>query len=178
MYDFLPLLLMRHLTPYLRGFSAISSDETTLAVSNLFDGLDIYDLKNQQFTRTLPTYIMENVLIPLVFVHNNEAILVGSAHGAVKILNCLTGDTRADLSHSSTPSISSSLCLIPDYVLDWDMVQAIDYHYDRSKSTHYIATGISEKGSATYVKLWKASSDSKPYVLYSDIQLKLTHFRG
>lgn len=166
---------MRHLNPYLSGFSAISSDETTLAISNLFDGLDMYDLKNQRFTHTLPTYIMENVLIPLVFVHNNEAILVGSAHGAVKILDCLTGDTHADLSHSSTPSISSLLCLIPEYILDWDMVQAIDYCYDCSKSTHYIATGISEKGSATYVKLWKASSDGKPSVSLFHTLLKFTH---
>lgn len=108
-----PLSLRRHLNPIVRGFSAISSDETTLAISNLFDGLDMYDLKSQQFTRTLPTYIMENVLIPLVFVHNDQAILVGSAHGAVKILNCLTGDTYADLSHSSTSFVSSPPLLNP-----------------------------------------------------------------
>lgn len=69
----------------------------------------MYDLNSQQLIRTIPTYIMENVLTPLAFVHNDEAILVGSAHGAVKILNYITGETQADLPHSSTLLISFPL---------------------------------------------------------------------
>lgn len=44
--------------------------------------------------------------------------------------------------------------------IDWDIIQAIAYQYNRVDGCHYIATGTSEKGPATYIKIWKATGES------------------
>lgn len=126
------------------GRSAINASGTYLVCSNLFDGFDVYCLDTQQYLRTLPAHNVENVSLSLSFVHADVEAVLGTANGAVKVVNILSGDMTADLHHDS-----------------WDMIQTVAYTVsaDGISRQHIIATASSEKGPSTYVKLWMAVVD-------------------
>lgn len=50
-----------------------------------------------------------------------------------------------------------------DRSLEWAMVQALAYHYDPHERAHFIATGTSEKGAATYLTIWTARAIEENY---------------
>ncbi|KAJ2926235.1 hypothetical protein H1R20_g10858, partial [Candolleomyces eurysporus] len=129
---------------YRIGRSALNIKGTLIVCSNLFDGFDLYDIETRSYICTLPQTSPEhiNVPLPVLFVHDNQEILIGSAHGKVQIRPIAEngGDTCV-LDHAS------------------DIIQAIAYGQIASNS--YIATACSEKGSNTYVKLWVRSPMAK-----------------
>lgn len=83
------------------GRSTISLDEKTLVVSNLYDGLDWYSIPNRAFSRAVPIRIVRNKPIPVLFIDNGNAIMVGGSSGAVRILDSRTAETMQTLDHSS-----------------------------------------------------------------------------
>jgi WD40 repeat protein len=144
---------------HLSAQAAITPDESKIVVSNLYDGFDVYSLNDRKHIRTLPIYIMENVSLPVTFVHDCKTVLLGSSQGTVRLVDISTGDILHILRHDSKVS-----CQVIVYygscLLDWDIVQALSYHHQVGDSVHYIATATSEKGNATYVKIWKDGSQN------------------
>lgn len=82
------------------GRSTISLDEKTLVVSNLYDGLDWYNIPDRVFSRAVPVRIVRNKPIPVLFIDNGNAIVVGGSSGTARILDSRTAETIQSLDHS------------------------------------------------------------------------------
>nr|VWO94136.1 Heterotrimeric G-protein beta subunit [Ganoderma boninense] len=69
------------------GRSAISADGTLLIVSNLYDGFDLYRLKDKVLLKTYTTQITENVPLPVIIMQNalDVDVLTGSSCGEIRI---------------------------------------------------------------------------------------------
>ena len=80
-----------------------------MVVSNLYDGFDVYSLNDRKLIRTLPIYIMENVSLPVTFIHDCETVLLGSSQGAVRIVNIGSGEVLHTLRHDS--EVSFNICI-------------------------------------------------------------------
>ena len=78
----------------------MSLDEKTLVVLNLYDGLDWYNIQDRIFSRAVPIRIVQNKPIPVLFIDNGNAIMVGGSSGAVRILDSRTAETMQTLEHS------------------------------------------------------------------------------
>ena len=81
------------------GRSAISPDEQLVAVSNLHDGFDLYRTSDQTHIRTFFADTSINVSLPILFIDNGSALLMGSSCGKVKICDASTGVELQELSH-------------------------------------------------------------------------------
>ena len=75
-------------------------DEKTLVVSNLYDGLDWYNISDRVFSRAVPVRIVQNKPIPVLFIDNGNAIMVGGSSGAARILDSRTAETIQTLDHN------------------------------------------------------------------------------
>lgn len=83
-------ILTHHGSIRFRGCSAVSPDQKVLAVTNLYDGIDWYSLDSNHFMdtsfqHTTPHAISENVILPVVFIHNGSAVLSGTSTGCARI---------------------------------------------------------------------------------------------
>lgn len=67
------------------GRSCLSVDEETIAVTNLFDGVDRYDISHQELIESLKTTIVENVMT-LIILDDDGFLAFGGSSGAVQIL--------------------------------------------------------------------------------------------
>ncbi|KDQ30070.1 hypothetical protein PLEOSDRAFT_165721 [Pleurotus ostreatus PC15] len=137
-----------HLVPpsYRMGRPAISPDQTLLAVFNCLDGFDMYSMGSTveipQLLHTFRLQVTKNILLPAVFINDGKSILLGSANGFVFFSSIRNTASKRELPHSRG-----------------DIIQALAYH--RIGSVHYVATGTSEKGVDTYIKIWKAGLPSR-----------------
>lgn len=103
------------------GRSTISLDEKTLVVSNLYDGLDWYSIPDRVFSRAVPIRITRNNLIPVLFIDNGNAIVVGGSSGAVRILDSRTAETIQTLDHNSESfDMTAESSAVGDYATYFD----------------------------------------------------------
>jgi hypothetical protein len=102
------------------GRSAISLDEKTLVVSNLYDGLDWYSIPDRVFSRAVPIRIVRNKPIPVLFIDNGNAIMVGGSSGAVRILDSRTAETMQTLDHNSESFTMTGSNAMDEYLTDFD----------------------------------------------------------
>lgn len=67
------------------GRSCLSADQGTIAITNLFDGVDWYSLANQGLVDSLRTTIVDNVITPII---SDEAgsLIIGGSCGVVQVL--------------------------------------------------------------------------------------------
>ncbi|KAK0429759.1 hypothetical protein EV421DRAFT_1745133 [Armillaria borealis] len=146
------------------GASALSIKGDAFVATNLYDGIDFYSTvkvqdriqmvqtwkqkqkKNSTVKRTrinrAALHILENVLIPIEFIHKDESVLVRSSTGIAVILSTELGREQQVLVHGSSH----------------DLIQAVGYTV--YGGWQYIATGDSEKGDDTQLQVW-VSVDSK-----------------
>jgi hypothetical protein len=87
-----------------RGCSAVSPDEKTLAVTNLYDGIDWYSLgsnhfMDSSFQHTTDHSIPKNVILPLTFIYGGRAVLSGTSHGCARITDSNTWSSVGKLAH-------------------------------------------------------------------------------
>ncbi|KAG2145606.1 hypothetical protein BD769DRAFT_1295704, partial [Suillus cothurnatus] len=57
------------------------ADARNVVVSNLFDGLNRYNISNGRHLANLPTLIIHNVPLPSLFIKGSQLILCGSSCG-------------------------------------------------------------------------------------------------
>ena len=96
-------------------------------VSNLYDGLDWYKIPNCTFSRSVPTRIAKNVIIPVQFFDKDTVLITGGTSGTAKLLDARTAETIQTLEHNcksySTPVLTGVLTN-PIYAVD-DTIQTI-----------------------------------------------------
>ncbi|RXW14338.1 hypothetical protein EST38_g11513 [Candolleomyces aberdarensis] len=123
-----------------KGTSAVDSKETLMVCSNLYDGFDVYNIKERQHVRSIRQEIPRalNVALPALFVHNESdfdlVILLGLANGQVTILSTI-GSISSNLPHNNK------------------IIQAIAY-CQAANGSRIVATGSAEKGAETSVRIW------------------------
>ncbi|KAI0363208.1 hypothetical protein BV20DRAFT_958773 [Pilatotrama ljubarskyi] len=66
------------------GRSTVSPDGRTLAVSNLYDGFDLYTVHDGKHMRTVEAEIRVNVPLPVLFIAD-DALLMGTSCGEVRV---------------------------------------------------------------------------------------------
>lgn len=84
---------------YCSASSAISPDQKTIVVCNLFNGFDRYSLDDTDFLQSYTVRMQENIVLPVKFIHNGSKLLFGSSCGSVNIVNCDTGCCISVLPH-------------------------------------------------------------------------------
>lgn len=68
------------------GRSCLLEDQGIIAVTNLFDGVDCYDLTDQSLVYSFKTAIPENVITPVISGRTGSLIIGGSC-GTVQVLH-------------------------------------------------------------------------------------------
>jgi hypothetical protein len=68
-------------------------------VSNLYDGLDWYSIPERTFSRAVPIRITRNKPIPVLFINEGDALVVGGSSGDARILDSRTAETLQTLEH-------------------------------------------------------------------------------
>ena len=71
--------------PFPSGRSCLSVDRKAIAVTNLFDGVDWYDLTSRGLVDSLRTTIEDNVIIPIVS-DGAGSLIIGGSCGTVQLL--------------------------------------------------------------------------------------------
>ncbi|KAF8264021.1 hypothetical protein EI94DRAFT_1703551 [Lactarius quietus] len=134
------VLLVTYLDHGVIGCSAISPNEKTLVITNLYDGIDWYSLSTNHFmdtpfqhTTTHPT--PENVMLPVTFIHGGSAVLSGTSYGCARITNTENWSLAERLPHEAG-----------------DIVQAVAYSSGWSRCQ--IVTGVAERGSESTIHYW------------------------
>ncbi|KAH6915895.1 hypothetical protein BKA70DRAFT_1216201 [Coprinopsis sp. MPI-PUGE-AT-0042] len=128
------------------GRAAVDGSSRFLACTNLFDGMDIYDIHSGEHLQTVRLPIRVNVALPVRFIYEGSHVLLGSASGRVRIVSVPTGLLVDELEHGNDPND----------VFIGDIVQAIDYTV--KGTVHYVVTACSEKGPHTYIRIWQLDS--------------------
>ncbi|KAH9923240.1 WD40-repeat-containing domain protein [Fomitopsis serialis] len=117
------------------GRSSLAPDGGRLAIHNIADGFDLYEVHPRKRIRTFKYTPTHHVTLPVLFIHGGTALLMGSDAGRVSICDVGTTLPVQVLRHES------------------DVIQAMASF---EGETRLIATGSSEMGDHTYVKLWTA----------------------
>ncbi|KAI0643949.1 WD40-repeat-containing domain protein [Trametes meyenii] len=124
------------------GRSAMSGVKL-LAVSNLYDGFDVYDVTAdfQKHLRTFAVPLSINLPLPVLLTSDESEMVVGSSSGKVHVFDPTTGRELQLLDHAG------------------DIIQALAY-CDLHAGVRLLATGSSEKGGATLVRVWQRNLTS------------------
>ena len=82
----------------------VSPDEKTLAITNLYDGIDWYSLESNHFMDALfqhtTTHVTtENVILPVTFINAGNAVLLGMSCGCAQITDAHTWSLIEKLTH-------------------------------------------------------------------------------
>jgi len=82
----------------------VSPNEKVLATTNLYDGIDWYSLNSNHFMdtsfqHTTTHTILENVILPLMFVHNGTAVLSGTSTSCARITSLKDHSLTESLQH-------------------------------------------------------------------------------
>jgi len=160
------------------GSSAVSPGEKHIVVSNLFDGLDFYSIADRVLSHSVPCPINQqnNVPVPVLFSGDGNTVIVGGTSGSVRILDSGSCETLQVLSHDGQ---LFHLPLVSHHQLithTGDMIQAIVrmpdpwisfiHVYQDSCTTRdgvqIIASGVSERGSETTIKVWTPQPPPAP----------------
>ncbi|KAH6902218.1 WD40-repeat-containing domain protein [Coprinopsis sp. MPI-PUGE-AT-0042] len=123
---------------YRLGKSALNERTGSIVCSNLYDGFDFYDLEAEARTRTLHARLIDNVCLPVAFIHNGRDVLLGTSTGTVRIINAQCFKEYVPLAHNGL-----------------HMIQALAYRSSSDRLRHYIATAPAELGEETYLKVWE-----------------------
>ncbi|KAI0315276.1 hypothetical protein OF83DRAFT_1173990 [Amylostereum chailletii] len=130
------------------GSFSLSLDGTTIAVTNLYDGIDWYSVQRskygqpQQYTHnTLLSTSKDNIKVPILHVHSDSAVLVGPTIGSVCLIATESGRTLQSLDHGGS-----------------EKIQTLAY-IEMVNKERRIATGVSEGGSQSVIRLWVAKDD-------------------
>ncbi|KAI9508743.1 hypothetical protein F5148DRAFT_1283680 [Russula earlei] len=125
-----PLLPLAH-APEIdghRGCSAVSPDKKMLAIMNLYDGIDWNSLTSNHFvdapfqhTTTHP--MLENVILPLTFIHAGKDILSGTSYGCTRITTEDIVQAMAYSSAWSTHQIVTSVAERGSETVIWYWIQ-------------------------------------------------------
>lgn len=87
------------------GRSCISPNQTIIAITNLFDGVDLYNLADQTLVGSVKIPIIENVPVPVIFGSRGH-IATGGSSGVIHIHQILPPATIQKLALKGKPYFS------------------------------------------------------------------------
>jgi WD40 repeat protein len=74
------------------GHADVSPDEKTIAISNLYDGIEIYDISSAILIWSIKLETRKNDALPIMFLHHHSHILLTvNSVGRVRLWNTETG---------------------------------------------------------------------------------------
>lgn len=82
------------------GRSALHPNGSTIAVSNLFDGVDWYSISPQKHANSVKIPISDNLPTPLCYIHGGSALLVGGTSGKAHIIDCRSLNELQAMDHN------------------------------------------------------------------------------
>ncbi|KAI0324435.1 hypothetical protein GY45DRAFT_1262848 [Cubamyces sp. BRFM 1775] len=126
--------------------SALSPDGKAVAICNLMNGFVRYRVKTGEMLSQYPVEVVDNVSLPVLFIHEGRSLLCGSDRGEVTIFNAETGSLVQVLQHPGPCTVSQCSII------------SIHQAYQRAGGMDWVATGTSETGDRTNVILWKRCS--------------------
>ncbi|TDL19994.1 WD40 repeat-like protein [Rickenella mellea] len=121
--------------------SSFSAPYQSLVISTLSGHFDVYQIGTGVKICTFSTKqaAQARKILPVLFIHEGQAVVSGSAVGQVKIWDPRKGEKIQTLKHSGEP-----------------LVQALASHCHKTKDAFLIASATAESGQATYVQIWEA----------------------
>ncbi|TCD59758.1 hypothetical protein EIP91_011572 [Steccherinum ochraceum] len=129
------------------GRAALSPDGQLLAVFNLRDGFDIYDLKGRTLARSYPRLISNHVMLPVIFINRGEDLMFGSTDsGSVQI-----SDVEAIVTQSLLHAEKRS-------------VQALAFRESNGKQYIATGTGSGNPGDSFTLKIWGNGTRKEQYL--------------
>ena len=81
------------------GRSCLSPCGQIIAISNLYDGFDLYTTEDAALLRTFLCDVTDNVPLPAVFVREGTALIMGTSCGKVNVGDVRTGELIQQLDH-------------------------------------------------------------------------------
>jgi hypothetical protein len=117
----------------------LSPDGQLLAVTNLYDGVDFYDMKSRQQVRSFVDRIEKNVAIDITFIQKGAAILLGGSCGRATICDSKTGEEIIVLEHEGK-SYTLPLSALIDLLLAHNIVQTVVRSSDLSAPVSLLST--------------------------------------
>ena len=172
---FVPILLVYLASsPLPSGRSCLSLDDGTIAVTNLFDGVDWYNLANQRLVDSFRMTIEDNVITPILS-NGMGSLIIGGSCGAVQVLQPSPAIVVQTLGLEGEwhRGMLERRCLKP--IKDGKIVQAlasamtlcfthrtqtvIQGYTTKSNGSCLLAAGTSELGSRTVITVWRFEPD-------------------
>ena len=92
---------------FLSGRLALTPDERFITLSNLYDGFDLYNLRDRAWVRTFRVDTQLNVPLPALVVEDGRRLFTGTSCGQVILFDLHTGVETEQLSHDGTGYLPS-----------------------------------------------------------------------
>ncbi|KAJ3709993.1 hypothetical protein DFJ43DRAFT_1037754 [Lentinula guzmanii] len=129
-----------------RATSAKSPDSKSVVAANLCQGLDWFKIMPDKLKKMSSTYQPQqiNIPLPVLFIDNGQAVIMGSTNGCALILEVKHGEKMQALKHGSDQTWVTSLAYIEPI--------------GRSRM---IATGDGNRGQRTRIILWIENNSKK-----------------
>ncbi|RPD78044.1 hypothetical protein L226DRAFT_458228 [Lentinus tigrinus ALCF2SS1-7] len=91
------------------GRLALSADEELMAVSNLYDGFDLYNTSDQTHLRTFQVNTHINVPLPVLFIEGaSKRVVTGTSAGQVRIIDVSGDVVLQELNHNGTSIVPTT----------------------------------------------------------------------
>ena len=125
-----PSLFLYPLPSLHSGASSASPRGDSLATTNLYDGIDWYSLQKPRYTQSSFTHttilgIRENIILPIIHIHDSSAVLSGGSDGSARIIHTRSGETLQVLEHGCTFPVRLAECVADCSLQARDIVQAL-----------------------------------------------------
>ncbi|OSC96543.1 hypothetical protein PYCCODRAFT_1333653, partial [Trametes coccinea BRFM310] len=78
---------------------SLSADGRAVVFCNLLNGFDLFEVASRQLVRNFSVDVVEIIPLPVIFVHDEGAILCGSDHGEAIIFDVESGSQFQVLQH-------------------------------------------------------------------------------
>ena len=158
------------------GSSSISVVEETIAVTNLFNGVDYYSLSTQDSVGSIKAEITDNCPTSIVF-DRCGFIAFGGSSGVVQVARlsppavvqtlevegaCFVSRSQANLNPISCRrcSCTGSRALHSYGVLECSLRLFVQAYTSESEGRCLLAAGTAERGRDTIIKVWQAKHDN------------------
>ncbi|KAL7279728.1 hypothetical protein ACG7TL_006135 [Trametes sanguinea] len=125
----------------LMASSSLSPDGSHIAVANLVNGFDIYDLEAGSLVLSLFHKVGKQYMVPVLYVHGGNAILGGSTVGYLDLWY-VEGTLSRKMQTLSVPGAGR--------------VSSVTAHYNGESDQFFITAGVINADSESLVTLWKA----------------------
>ena len=85
----------------------MAPDENFIAISNLYDGFDLYSMSDREWMRVFRVDTRLNVPLPVLFIEGGAKLFTGSSCGQVTLFDIHTAEVVQKLNHDGIERLPS-----------------------------------------------------------------------